>query len=429
MNILILGSGGRECALAWKISKGSLCSKLFIAPGNGGTHEYGTNISLNPVDFEKVAAFSLEHNIELIVVGPEDPLVLGIVDYFTTNPDLSGIRIIGPDKRAAQLEGSKSFAKEFMQKYDIPTASYQRFGWGEQQQAKNFLRSLDSPYVIKADGLAAGKGVFICNTVAEAEEAIDNILVRNIFGEAGQMLVIEEFLDGIEMSAFVLTDGMDYVMLPEAKDYKRIGDGNTGPNTGGMGTVSPVPFADADFMQKLKTQIIEPTIGGICKEGMHYCGCIFFGLMNVDGNPYVIEYNVRFGDPETQVIMPRIENDLVELLIAASDKKLQNRKIEISEKTAVNIVLASKGYPDAYEKGKPIQLPKQSDNCLIFHAGTATLNEKTVTSGGRVLSACCRGNTLKEAIQIAYELADEISFENKYYRKDIGQDLLQFISQ
>ncbi len=427
MNILILGSGGRECALSWKISQSTRCETLYIAPGNGGTHEYGINIPLSPSDFKSVSNFCLQNNVGMVVVGPEDPLVNGIVDFFQSEPGLEHIRIIGPDKHAAQLEGSKKFAKEFMVKYGIPTAAYNSFHASTIDNAKQFLKTLHPPYVIKADGLAAGKGVLICSSYEEAEAAVETMLVDQAFGKAGSTVVIEEFLQGIEMSAFILTDGNSFVILPEAKDYKRIGNNNTGPNTGGMGTVSPVPFADKKFMAKVIQRIIEPTMRGIRQEKMHYCGFIFFGLMNVEGDPYVIEYNVRLGDPETQSILPRIENDLVELLVAASDKKLENAQILISEKAVVNVVLASAGYPGHYDKGKQIILPEQGKNQIIFHAGTMLENHTVVTSGGRVLSACGSGNTFSEAIENAYDLAGKIAFENKYFRNDIGSDILELV--
>jgi phosphoribosylamine---glycine ligase len=426
MKILILGSGGRECALAWKISQSNLCDQLFIAPGNGGTHEYGTNVRLSPSDFEATGNFCLQNNIELVVVGPEDPLVAGIIDYFRSHPRFEKIKIIGPDKHAAQLEGSKKFAKEFMVRYGIPTAAYQSFQSDSIDSAKLYLKSLQPPYVIKADGLAAGKGVLICSSVEEAESVLDKMLINQTFGIAGSTVVIEEFLQGIEMSVFVMTDGQSFVMLPEAKDYKRIGDNDTGLNTGGMGTISPVPFADHEFMMKVKSRVIEPTIEGIRKEKMHYCGFIFFGLMNVGGNPYVIEYNVRLGDPETQSILPRIDADLVELLLAASDKSLAGKEISISDMHVVNVVLASGGYPGSYEKGKVIRLPSPEPNNLIFHAGTALEYETLLTSGGRVLSVCGMGNGLPQAIENAYIHARKIHFENKYMRTDIGKDVLGY---
>ncbi len=426
MNVLILGSGGRECALAWKIRQSPICEKLYTAPGNGGTFLYGENVEISPLNFEDIANFSLANNIELIIVGSEEPLVFGIVDFFCKSKNLSGIRIIGPDKNGARLEGSKTFAKNFMKKYNIPTAAYQSFTSEEFEQAKQFIHSLVSPYVLKVDGLAGGKGVLICETIEEAYSALDRILIRNEFQDAGKSIVIEEFLNGIEISIFVLTDGSSFLILPEAKDYKRISDNNTGLNTGGMGTISPVPFATEDFMQKVKTKIIEPTVKGIQEEAMHYCGFIYFGLMNKENEPYVIEYNVRLGDPEAQSILPRIENDIVELFMATAEKKIETQKIKISPKTVLNVVLASAGYPQNYEKGKIIELPKENDNQIIFHAGTAIKNNRLVTAGGRVMSACGTGNNIHEAIKYAYELAGEIKFENKYYRKDIGQDLLRY---
>jgi phosphoribosylamine---glycine ligase len=426
MNILLLGSGGRECALAWKISQSCCCDKLYIAPGNGGTVAFGENILMSPVDFPKLGEFAISHSIGMIVVGPEDPLVEGIVDFFMSDSSLKNIAVIGPGKEASKLEGSKSFAKAFMNKYNIPTAAYRRFNQEEVEIAKDFIAETNPPYVIKADGLAAGKGVLICSTQNEAFHAIDSILLKKEFGDAGNSIVIEEFLEGIEMSAFVLTDGQHYVLLPEAKDYKRIGDNDTGPNTGGMGTISPVPFADEDFLQKVRTTIIDPTITGIRNENMHYCGFIFFGLMNVKGTPYVIEYNVRLGDPETQSILPRIESDLTDLMLSAWNKALNTTTISILPQTAVNIVLASGGYPGAYEKGKQIHIPSAETNTHIFHAGTTIVDNKLITSGGRVLAACGIGEDIDEAVKRAYKLAHDIRFEKKYFRNDIGNDLKKY---
>lgn len=427
MNILLLGSGGRECALAWKISQSPFCRQLYIAPGNGGTEAYGINVNLSLADFNKIAEFAGSHSVEMIVVGPEDPLVEGIVDFFQADPQFKNIAVIGPSRHAARLEGSKSFAKGFMNRHDIPTAAYQCFSTNESVQAKNFLSYLKPPYVLKADGLAAGKGVLICDTMDKACQAVDSILVKRDFGNAGNMLVIEEFLEGIEMSAFVLTDGNNFLLLPEAKDYKRIGDNDTGPNTGGMGTISPVPFADNEFIEKVKTRIIEPTIKGIQFENMHYRGFIFFGLMNVKGNPFVIEYNVRLGDPETQSIIPRISSDLVELMRSAWEQTIDIQTISILPKAVANVVLASGGYPGSYIKGEPIRLPDPEQNQLIFHAGTSVSEGILKTSGGRVLSACGIGDNLNEALQNAYQLAEKISFEKKYYRSDIGNDLKKYL--
>lgn len=431
MNILILGSGGRECALAWKISQSLLCENLYIAPGNGGTRQYGKNVTLSLSDFNEIAQFSIEKKIELIVVGPEDPLVMGIVNFFKRDSAYSNIKIIGPDKFAAQLEGSKSFAKTFMQKYGIPTAAYMSFQSHEVEQAKTFLHSLNPPYVIKADGLAAGKGVVICGSLEEAKQTIKHILVDGVFGSAGNSLVIEEFLDGIEMSVFVMTDGKEFVLLPEAKDYKRIGDNDTGLNTGGMGTVSPVPFADELFMKKVRDQVLIPTVNGIAAEGMNYVGFVFFGLMNVKGNPYVIEYNVRLGDPETQSILPRIEEDIVQMMLAAAEGKLSTRKATISSKTVVNVVLASGGYPGDYEKGISVELPDELNDGIVFHAGTIYDEQQQTlkTSGGRVLSACGMANDIESALHKAYEIAEVVRYKNKYFRRDIGKDLMLYSSK
>jgi len=428
MNVLLLGSGGRESALAWKISQSKQCSELFIAPGNGGTAQFGKNIPIQVTDFESIASFCLEKNIEIVVVGPEDPLVKGISDFFKSKENLSHIIIIGPDSKGAQLEGSKAFSKAFMQKYNIPTAAYKSFNSEQIVEAKEFLRSLESPYVIKADGLAAGKGVVICNNLDEADKAIDSMLLNKIFGEAGSNIVIEEFMHGIEMSVFVLSDGKNYIVLPDAKDYKRIGNNDTGLNTGGMGTASPVTYASESLHLQIENDIIKPTIEGLIREGINYVGFIFLGLMNVKGKAKVIEYNVRLGDPETQSIMPRIKSDILEIFYAVKDQKLNEVKIEIDEKSVVNIVLASEGYPGNFEKNKEIKLPECNENQIVFQAGTKDEGAKLLTNGGRVLTACGLGDNLEEAIKNAYELAEKIEFENKYYRTDIGQDLIKFVN-
>lgn len=429
MNVLLLGSGGRESALAWKISQSKHCSELYIAPGNGGTAQFGKNIPIQAVDFDSIAEFCIKQNIEIVVVGPEDPLVKGISDFFREKEVLKHILIVGPDSNGAQLEGSKSFSKAFMQKYNIPTAAYKSFNSEQIEEAKLFLRSLESPYVIKADGLAAGKGVVICNELEEAFEAVDDMLKNRVFGEAGSNIVIEEFMHGIEMSVFVLCDGKNYIVLPDAKDYKRIGNNDSGLNTGGMGTVSPVSFVTDVLRKNIENEIIKPTIEGLISEGINYVGFIFFGLMNNNGRAKVVEYNARLGDPETQSIVPRIKNDLLEIFIAIKDQKLNEIKVEIDDKSLVNVVLASEGYPGIFEKNKVIKLPECDNNQLVFQAGTKIENDRLLSNGGRVLTACGLGDNLEEAIKNAYELAEKIEFDNKYFRTDIGQDLMKYLKK
>ena len=423
MNILLIGSGGREHALAWKIAQSPKVTKLFIAPGNAGTSLSGENVPLNIAKFDEIKDFVLTHQIEMVVVGPEAPLAAGLGDFFASDPALQNIAFIGTQQNGALLESSKDFAKAFMQRYDIPTADYQTFTSDSQEKGREFLRTLSPPYVLKADGLAAGKGVVILSDLQEAEAELVNMLGGK-FGDAGNKVVIEEFLTGIELSVFILTDGKNYILLPEAKDYKRIGEGDTGPNTGGMGSVSPVPFADKNFMDKVKKRIIEPTIYGLQQENIPYKGFIFFGLMNVKGDPYVIEYNVRMGDPETESVMPRITSDLVELLWATAQGTLHNADIEISANTAVSVMLVSGGYPDDYQKGKEITGIENTDDALLFHAGT-TNNEqgKPVTSGGRVIAVTALKPTLEQAIETCYKQASKIHFDGVYFRKDIGKDL------
>jgi phosphoribosylamine--glycine ligase len=423
MNILLLGSGGREHALAWKIAQSPKVTKLFIAPGNAGTCQNGENVPLNIAKFDEIKNFILTHQIKMVVVGPEAPLAAGLGDFFASDAVLQNIAFVGPQKHGALLESSKDFAKAFMQRYDIPTAGYQSFTADSIEEGRKFLRSLSSPYVLKADGLAAGKGVVILSDLQEAEAELENMLGGK-FGDAGNKVVIEEFLTGIELSVFILTDGKDYVLLPEAKDYKRIGEGDTGANTGGMGSVSPVPFADKNFMNKVKKQIIEPTIYGLQQENIPYTGFIFFGLMNVKGNPYVIEYNVRMGDPETESVMPRIKSDLVDLLLAATQGTLNNATLEISADTAVSVMLVSGGYPDDYQKGKEITIIENDNDILLFHAGTSRNEQgKPVTSGGRVIAVTALKPTLEQAIEICYKQAKKINFDGVYFRKDIGKDL------
>ncbi|MFP4024948.1 MAG: phosphoribosylamine--glycine ligase [Thiohalospira sp.] len=422
MNILLLGSGGREHALAWKISQSKLLKKLYIAPGNAGTAKVGENLNLDISNFIEVKEFVLKNNIQMVVVGPEQPLVDGIHDFFLSDSELKLIPVIGPVKAGAILEGSKDFAKEFMNKYAIPTARYKSFTKNSLAEGKQFLETLKPPYVLKADGLAAGKGVLILEDIDEAKMALENML-QGQFGEASQTVVIEEFLSGIEVSVFVLTDGKTYKILPEAKDYKRIGEGDTGLNTGGMGAVSPVPFADKQFMNKVENKIIKPTLDGLQQENIDYKGFIFFGLMNVNGEPFVIEYNVRMGDPEAEVVIPRIKTDLLELFKHISEETLEVATFETEEKATATVMLVSGGYPGKYEKGKKIHSIHSVENSILFHAGTTIKNDTLVTNGGRVIAITSFGNTIFDALEQSYQNAEIIEFEKKYYRKDIGFDL------
>ncbi len=424
MTILLLGSGGREHALAWKMLQSPLCHQLFVAPGNAGTAQLATNVNLNPLDFQSVKSFVLDHKIDMVVVGPEDPLVQGIYDFFKSDSQISHITVIGPSKIGAQLEGSKEFAKEFLVKHTIPTARYESFTKETVEQGCEFLTTLSAPYVLKADGLAAGKGVLILNDLVEAQQELRNMLVDAKFGEASSKVVIEEFLDGIELSCFVLTDGKSYKILPTAKDYKRIGEGDTGLNTGGMGAVSPVPFADAVLMEKIENRIVKPTIDGLQKDGIEYKGFVFIGLINVKGEPMVIEYNVRMGDPETEVVMPRIQSDLVELFQAVAKQELENTTLEIDERAATTVIIASGGYPEDYEKGKVITGLKEVSDSIVFHAGTKQEGDEVVTNGGRVLAITSYGSNFQEAIKKSYENIQKIHFDQMYFRKDIGQDLV-----
>lgn len=429
MNVLIIGSGGREHALAWKISQSPLLEQLYIAPGNAGTAALGKNIPLSVSDFAGIRNLVLEQSIGMVVVGPEAPLVEGIRDFFLEDPRLENIMVIGPGKNAAMLEGSKDFAKSFMVRNNIPTARYQTFGRGEISSALTFLETLQPPYVLKADGLAAGKGVLICKTMDDARKELRGLIVDARFGEASEKVVIEEFLHGIEISAFVLADGKNYLVLPSAKDYKRIGEGDTGPNTGGMGSVSPVPFADVEFSAKVEERIIVPTIRGLIREGLDYRGFIFFGLMNVAGDPFVIEYNARMGDPEAESVIPRIKNDLLELFIAVGRQELDRYRLETDPRYAAAVMLVSRGYPGDYEKGKAISGLRDTSGCMVFHAGTAfdPSGSQVLTQGGRVIAITAMGDSLPEAFLNAYRNADKINFENKALRKDLGQDLLRFL--
>ncbi|CAM4083876.1 phosphoribosylamine--glycine ligase [Gillisia limnaea] len=423
MNILILGAGGREHAFAYKISQSELCDKLFIAPGNAGTAQFGKNIDLKLTNFDAIKDFVLKESIKMVVVGPEDPLVLGISNFFTEDLELKDVALIGPSKRGALLEGSKERAKEFMSMHKIPSAAYQSFTSESLQAGKDFLDTLKAPYVLKADGLAGGKGVLILDEVAEAKKELENMLLENKFGNAGEKVVIEEFLDGIELSVFVLTDGENYKMLPTAKDYKRIGEGNTGLNTGGMGAISPVPFANDELMRKIEERIVKPTVEGLKKEKIDYKGFIFIGLMVMKGEPYVIEYNVRMGDPETEVVLPRIKSDLVALFQKVAAKNLDKTEIEIDGNTAVTVMLVSGGYPEDYEKGKEITGIGDVEGSLVFHAGTKEFNGKIVTNGGRVLAVTSFGSDYKEALKKSYQNVDKLHFDKMYYRKDLGFDL------
>jgi len=425
MNVLIIGSGGREHALAKKISESPKCDKLFIAPGNGGTDSAGENLSLDVGDFNSIAASVKSRNIDMLIVGPEAPLVEGIREYFEESEDFKNLMIIGPGKTGAALEGSKDFAKRFMQSHGIPTAEYATFKRGEVNQAIDFIKSIEPPYVLKADGIAAGKGVLILSNEIEACKEIKLMLDDGKFGAASEKVVIEKFLDGIEMSTFAITDGNNYLLLPSAKDYKRIGEGDTGLNTGGMGAVSPVPFANKELLSRIEERIIKPTVAGLQKDGIPYKGFLFFGLMIVNQEPFVIEYNVRMGDPETEVVMPRIKSDLLIHLVAAAKGELSSQIVEVDERFATTVILVSGGYPEAYQKGKEITFKEEvSESQILFHAGTKIEQGKLCTSGGRVLACTGYGENLESALQKSYDLVDKISFEGINFRRDIGKDLL-----
>ncbi|MGQ2983628.1 phosphoribosylamine--glycine ligase [Flavobacterium sp.] len=423
MKILLLGSGGREHALAWKMLQSPLCDILFVAPGNAGTAAIATNININPLDFEAVKSTVLEQGVSMVVVGPEDPLVKGIYDFFKNDDELSGIPVIGPSQHGAQLEGSKEFAKQFLFKNNIPTAAYDSFTKDTVELGCEFLTTLLPPYVLKADGLAAGKGVLIINDLAEAQQELRNMLVDAKFGEASAKVVIEEFLDGIELSCFVLTDGKSYKLLPMAKDYKRIGEGDTGLNTGGMGAVSPVPFADAEFMEKIETRIVKPTIEGLKDDNIEYKGFVFIGLIKVGNDPFVIEYNVRMGDPETEVVIPRLKSDLVELFAAVANEKLDEAELVIDERSAATVMVVAGGYPEAYGKGDIISGLDKVNGSIAFHAGTKLDNGQVVTNGGRVIAVTSYGDTFMEGIKKSYQNIAGLHFDKMYFRKDIGLDL------
>ena len=423
MNILVLGSGGREHAISWKISQSEKCSNLYIAPGNAGTGLVGNNLSVNINDFKEVKLNVIEKSIDLVIVGPEEPLVRGIVDFFKSDDELKHVKIFGPSSEGSKLEGSKDFSKEFMFRNNIPCAKSKTFNKNSLSEGISFLEKINPPYVLKADGLAAGKGVLILDDLEEAKTELSKMILDEKFGDASKNVLIEEYLDGIEVSVFAITDGHNYIILPEAKDYKRIGEGDTGLNTGGMGAVSPVDFADKEFMKKVEDSVIKRTVNGIKKEKLDYKGFIFAGLMNVNGEPYVIEYNVRMGDPETQVVIPRIKNDLLNIFIKCLDEKINEVDLDIENNFTTTVILAADGYPESYKKGDDIRNLEEFSNSKIFHAGTKKENNRILSNGGRVIACTGYGESLEDALKNSYKLADNISWDNKYFRKDIGEDL------
>ena len=422
LNILVVGSGGREHAMSWKIKQSPKVNQLYIAPGNAGTAELGENVPVGVLDFDGLKKVILDKEIDMVVIGPEVPLVEGLHDFILDDADLKGIKVVGPQKEGAQLEGSKDFSKIFMQKHDIPTAKYQTVTAETLKEGIAFLETMKAPYVLKADGLAAGKGVLIIDNLPEAQASLKEMLDGQ-FGAASSKVVIEEFLSGIELSVFAITDGKDYQILPEAKDYKRIGEGDTGLNTGGMGAISPVPFADKAYMKKIEDRIIKPTVEGLKKDGIPYNGFIFFGLIDCDGEPYVIEYNTRMGDPETEAVMLRVKSDFVDLLEAAADGTMASQSIEIDERSAVTVMLVSGGYPGDYQKGIVMSGFENTENSILFHAGTKQVGDEVQTDGGRVIAISSYGNNMKEALAQSFANANKINFEGKYYRKDLGFDL------
>ena len=423
MNILVLGSGGREHAISWKISQSEKCSNLYIAPGNAGTGLVGNNLSININDFKEVKLNVIEKSIDLVIVGPEEPLVRGIVDFFKSDDELKHVKIFGPSSEGSKLEGSKDFSKEFMFRNKIPCAKSKTFNKNNLSEGISFLEKINPPYVLKADGLAAGKGVLILDDLEEAKTELSKMILDKKFGDASKNVLIEEYLDGIEVSVFAITDGQNYIILPEAKDYKRIGEGDKGLNTGGMGAVSPVDFADKEFMKKVEDSVIKRTVNGIRKEKLDYKGFIFAGLMNVNGEPYVIEYNVRMGDPETQVVIPRIKNDLLNVFIKCLDEKINEVDLDVENNFTTTVILAADGYPESYKKGDDIRNLEEFSNSKIFHAGTKKENNRILSNGGRVIACTGYGKSLEDALKNSYKLADNISWDNKYFRKDIGEDL------
>ena len=423
MNILVLGSGGREHAISWKISQSEKCSNLYIAPGNAGTGLVGNNLSININDFKEVKLNVIEKSIDLVIVGPEEPLVRGIVDFFKSDDELKHVKIFGPSSEGSKLEGSKDFSKEFMFRNKIPCAKSKTFNKNNLSEGISFLEKINPPYVLKADGLAAGKGVLILDDLEEAKSELSKMILDEKFGDASKNVLIEEYLDGIEVSVFAITDGQNYIILPEAKDYKRIGEGDKGLNTGGMGAVSPVDFADKEFMKKVEDSVIKRTVNGIRKEKLDYKGFIFAGLMNVNGEPYVIEYNVRMGDPETQVVIPRIKNDLLNIFIKCLDEKINEVDLDVENNFTTTVILAADGYPESYKKGDDIRNLEEFSNSKIFHAGTKKENNRILSNGGRVIACTGYGESLEDALKNSYKLADNISWDNKYFRKDIGEDL------